>query len=426
LYGLAGPALAQNQWVEPAQPAPMLNERPGGSYHARLCSDRLAVCVHATEPSFAKPLPHTLSILEKAYQNVVFVLNWRAPMKEGLPAASGFDVYLVGEGPTWSVRPDPPKDNTTLARSTAFGLLRYDALDTCATEFALAAAVARAGIYAIDAAANDELANATATYIASLVVSCPSAFIAGLDDFQASPYLAVSNPIHDQGRGALLFPWFIQTTYGSGNPADLLHALWALSSQPYPKDSGILLNEPDFLDTMSTLAADTRRSPSDLWLDFAVARAFVGNRDNGAYLPDTRFVGSAGAVRFEWSVSFSSLPRRFAPRYPVEPTGSSYLWLSLDSPSPHAGLGFRADWEQPDRFRFALVLVDEQGQTLSRFNPMTEERGTSVEANIETLTGAKGILVVATNTGSVLQDIAFDPDNHPYTPRGFTVSLFAQ
>jgi len=36
------------------------------------------------------------------------------------------------------------------------------------------------------------------------------------------------------------------------------------------------------------------------------------------------------------------------------------------------------------------------------------------------------MIVVATNTGSVLKDIAFDPDSFPYTPSGYAVSLFAQ
>ena len=426
-FALSGRALAQNEWVEPPKPAPVLDERPNlPAGHPTLCSDRLPLCLHASTPTAAHKLVPALAILEQAYRRVVFVLGWRPPAPDLSGPSSGFDVYLGNLASPWTVHPDPMTDVSYLARASAFARVREDLFDSCHLSFAFSAAIARAGIYAIDAAANDELANASATYLGMLAEPCPNAFVAGIDDFQASPHLAVSNPAHDEGRGAVLFPWFLQDSRGRGGPADLLHALWALSPQPPPKDSATLLNEPDFLDAVATLATDTRRSLPDLWLDFAVARAFTGNRDDGVHLPDTRFLGSAGAVRFEWSVPYATLPRRLAPRFPVEPSGASYVWLSLDDAPKNAGLGFRAEWEPPDVFRFALVLVDAQGQTLTRHNPVSQERGTSAEANLETLEGAAGLIVVATNTGSVLRDIAFDPDNHPYTARSYAVSLFAQ
>lgn len=424
LLALTSPVRAERTWVEPPKPAPVESERPDWpADHPVLCSERKPVCVHAkAQPQALEPALHAA---ENAYTRVVDVLGWRAP-RFFLGPHRRFDVYLVPSQETWEVRPDPLLDTSRHTKTSAFGRVALDTLGSCRLPYAMAASVARAGIYALDAAANDELANATAAYVASVAEPCADAFVAEVDDFQANPHLAVSNPAHDGGRGAMLFPWYLQTVLGKGAPADLLHALWALSVQPAPDDPAVLRNEPDFFDTTAILAHDVDRSLPDLLLDFAVARAFVGNRDDGIHMPDSRFLGASGAVRFEWSIPYSSLPRRLAPLHPVEPTGASYVWLTLDDVPEKAGLGFRATWEAPDVFRFALVLVGKDGRAVARHDPVSPERGTTAQLNVEMLHNAAGVLIVACNTGSVLRDIAYDPDNRPLTPRGYEVSLFAQ
>ncbi len=423
---LSGPSQAQRKWIEPPQSAPVAPNRPDWpASHPTICSDRRPLCVHAKRP--VAEIRIALDALEQAYAKVVDVLEWRAPfLDHGLGDTAGFDVYLTPTDLGWEVRPDPLTDVTQMSKSSAFALVDPAGAGSCHLPYALSAALARAGIFALDAAANDALANATAAYIASLVEPCTTAFAAHVDDFQVQPHLAVSHPTHHRGRGAMLFPWYLQSMHGRGNPADLLHALWTLSVQPAPPDPSVLFNEPDFIDATQILASDVRRSLPDLWLDFSVARAFVGDRDDGIHLPESRFLGAAGAVRFEWSVPYSSLPRRLAPQHPVEPSGASYVWLSLDDAPDDAGLGFRGDWESPDVFRFSLVLVGHDGRAMSRHDPVSPQRGTTSQANLEILHDAAGLLIVACNTGPVLPDIAFDPDSRPYTARRFTVSLFNQ
>ena len=51
-------------------------------------------------------------------------------------------------------------------------------------------------------------------------------------------------------------------------------------------------------------------------VDFAVARAFVGARDDGQHLPGLSWSSGFGRVRFDWVVPFSSLPRRVAIKPP--------------------------------------------------------------------------------------------------------------
>lgn len=428
LLALATPASAERTWIEPPKPAPLLVQRPSWpDNHPAICSDRRPLCVHVPSQATAHLLAPALRALESAHARVVDVLGWRPPLPDfGFGPNSGFDVFLTSTPKPWVVLPDPLTDTNSFPKASAFAIVNEDLAGTCGFTYAISASLVRAGIFAIDAAANEELATATAAYVAMLVEPCADMVTVPIDDFQARPDLALSNPAHHGGRGAILFPWYLQSVRGRGAPVDLLHSLWALSVQPTPKDSAILLNEPDFLDTSAILASDLRRSLPDLLLDFAVARAFVGDRDNGIHLPESRFLGSAGAVRFEWSIPYSSLPRRLAPLHPVEPTGASYVWLSLDQLPDDAGLGFRGDWEPPDVFRFALVVVDNNGYPVSRHDPVSPERVQVAEANLEQFGKGKGILVVATNTGPVLRDIAFDPDSHPYTPRSYTVSFFDQ
>lgn len=415
------------EWVEPPQPVPLFDERPAWpESHPALCSDRRPVCVHARTEAEAAKLGQALSSLERAHARVAHVLDWPAPLPDyGKGSNDAFDLYLVREGTPWASRPDPVWIDFPGPRASAFGVVDVRQHGSCVLDYSIAASFARAGVYGVDAAANDALANASAAYIASLVEPCSVAYLPGIDDFQARPQLSVSSPEHDGGRSALLFPWFVQETRGHGAPVGLLHALWSLSVQPSPRDPAVLQNEPDFIDSVGIVAEDRREKLADLWLDFAVARAFVGNRDDGVRLPSSRYLGAAGAVRFEWSVDYGSLPRRLAPKEPIEPGGASYVYLSLDGMPEGAGLAFRADWESPDVFRFALVIVDREGQVVARHDPVSPERGTSVERNLEVLKGGAGVIVVAANTGPVLRDIAFDPDNYPYTARSYTVSLFA-
>ncbi|PIE05434.1 MAG: hypothetical protein CSA75_04780 [Sorangium cellulosum] len=427
VWGGTGEALAGREWIEPPKPAPLFSTRPAWPEHPVLCSNLRPICVHVRSIEGSYQLAPALEVLENVHARLVDVLQWRAPQPDlGYGPNDGFDLYLVPDSVAWETYPDPMMDTSLVARTSAYSTVDPGQLGTCYFDHSVSAAMAKAGIFAIDAAANEAFANATASYLGSVVALCPGAYAAGIDDFQLNPQRALSSGQHDQGRGAMLFPWFVQEKYGRGGPLDLLHAMWALAAQPSPEDSGLLRNEPDFADSVGIVATDLRRSLGDFWLDFAVARAFVGDRDNGLFLPTSRFLGELGAVRFEWVVDYHSLPRRLAPLFPVEPTGSSYLWVTLNDVPDGAGLGFRADWEAPDVFRFALLLIDDKGHIISRRNPVSEQRRTRLEVNLGILTGGVGVLIVACNTGSILRDIAFDPDNLPYVPRGYTVSLFAQ
>jgi len=88
-----------------------------------------------------------------------------------------------------------------------------------------------------------------------------------------------------------------------------------------------------------------------LGLAGTIARAFVGTRSDAMHLTGTERFGDFGRVRFEWSIPFTSLPRRLAPTRPIDPTGATYVWIDLRSAPAGARLAFRMEWEAPVLFR---------------------------------------------------------------------------
>jgi len=426
---LSAPAAALVLAVHPvtstAAEAPLSHTRPAWpSDHPALCSSRRPLCVHAPDAGLASELAPTLEDLEQVAFTASTVLNWPPPLTDrSLGGSPAFDVYLAPQRPEVIVTPDPPTDTGFVEQTSAFALLQPSLPAGCYRSFVLAQAYARAGIYALDAAANDVLATASAAYVASVVAPCLVAFGDAIDDFQLRPDRALSHGTADS-RGAMLLPWYLQETRGKMGTLDLVHALWVLAQEPPSKKAETAANEPDFLDATSSLVSSG--SVHDVIVDFAVARAFTGSRDDGLHFPTSRVLDALGAIRFEWSVPYSSLPRRLAPAYPVEPTGSSYLWLDLEGVSMDAPLTVRARWESPDVFRFAFVLVDERGVAVARHDPVSPERGTELQWHLDRFGEAAGMIVVATNLGATYSDIAFDPDVVPYTSRSYTVELFAQ
>jgi hypothetical protein len=206
-------------------------------------------------------------------------------------------------------------------------------------------------------------------------------------------------------------------------------ALLSLSAQRTPPGSLNWANEPDFFDALRG-AVKLRQPPlslTDVLLDFAVARAFLGDRDDGTHLPEVGWAGAFGRIRFEWSVSYSSLPRRLAPGVPIEPTGATYLWIDLSHAPKGARLAFHAEWELPVVFHWMLVRVAQDGREASRVRVTAEDRSTSAERNIDGLDGLSGLLVVGLNDGgSADLDHPFDPDEIPYESHGYLVTLAPQ
>jgi hypothetical protein len=277
----------------------------------------------------------------------------------------------------------------------------------------------------LDAGAETAAVAMASSYIATLTAPCDLAAIAAVDAFQREPARGIASDDEPEGlAGSLLFPWYLDDAYGTGRPAAVILGLLAVSAQRTPPGSLLFHNEPDIFDALRSSLHFRRSTLDELLLDFAVARAFVGSRSDEAHLTDAARFGDLGRVRFEWSVPFSSLPRRLAPASPLEPTGAAYLWLDLEGAPRGADLTFVADWELPAVFRWALVKVDRSGAEVGRVGVAGIFGSSHAERTVVGLDDLAGVLIVGVSAGSMDRSHPFDPDEAPFMPHAFTVSLY--
>ena len=110
----------------------------------------------------------------------------------------------------------------------------------------------------------------------------------------------------------------------------------------------------------------------------------------------------------------------------MEPTGATYLWVSLDEVGLTDALAFQANWEPPAAFRWTLVTVGKDGAPMRTIDVPFLERETRVERLVRDLSGASGVLIAGTNLGGLGPSYPFDPDFEPYEPHGYSVYLAKQ
>ncbi|MFO0757367.1 MAG: hypothetical protein U0359_12800 [Byssovorax sp.] len=394
----------------------------------RACSFREAVCVHA--PANAPPAP-VLAVLRDAESalSTYRALGLPAPLPDGdLGGSPALDLYL-GAPPGVSpnellVTIDLLVRAGGLDTASAFALMPLPrAPESCVTGSEVARAVAQAIALRLDPGMEEGTLAMASSYLASLAAPCSLVELAAVDDFQEHPERALTAGSARVPDGALLFPAYLEATFGQGPPGTLLTALLDVSDQRTKPGSWQWSNEPDLFDALRENARDRGSSLDQLLLDFAVSRAFVGTRSDEGHMPDMRRFGEMGRVRFEWSIPYSTLPRRLAPSRPIDPTGMTYLWVDLTGAPPDGSLTLAADWELPSIFRWSLVKVDKAGAEAGRVDVAGVYGDSHVERTVSRLGDLSGILVVGVNAGSIDRGHPFDPDEAPFMPHGYTVTL---
>lgn len=386
------------------------------------CSFERPICVHAVEGVPALAVERTLDAAEHALF-ALEALNLPRPSSDGARGGSpAFDIYVVPEAPPHRVRLD---DVAPLGFDSATTFLTVTPPgDGCAGSAAIARALATAGLLRIDAATNDGVMAMVASHFAALAAPCPSVELTAVDMFQRHPERSLVSADADGPVGAMLFSRYLDQAYGTGRPVDVLSSLVAVAVQQSPPDAWHWHNEPDVFDALRRNARSLESSLSNLLLDFSVQRAFMGDRSDGAHLADVARYGEAGRVRFEWNVDYGSLPRHLAPVRPIEATGSTYLWLDLSGAPAGAEITFVAEWESPVLFRWALVKIDQDGGEKGRVEIAGVYGNTKVQQSMVDLEGLAGLLVVGMNLGDLNRAFPYDPDEAPFAPHGYTVTLY--
>lgn len=385
------------------------------------CGLREPVCVQhdgSVSPELARAY---LRALERAYAELVLALGLPAPARDlGQGPSSGLDLYLSHDASLdVSVMPDAALGATD--QRSAFCRAR-PSRDQARRQ--AMGCVSEALLLGVDAAETPFSRRALSAYLWSLLGDPTGRDLAAIDTLQANPQLSVAGrDAAPESAGASLLFDYVDRRLSAAERGLLPVALAELARTQTPPGRLRWNNEPDLIDVLRGAFAASSAGFEDFMLGFAVERAFLGSRDDGRHQPWLAWLGDTGRVRFEWVLSASSLPRRVAPRRPLEAFGCAYSWLALDRITIGKTLAFRAEWETPAVFRWALLTVDAAGRVLGRFDLPYVQNATSAERTIVEYDGASAVLIVGINLGGIDLAHPFDPDHEPSEPHGFTLYL---
>lgn len=423
-----GVALSRASGASPLDPAlPAGAEQVGrlrpDFSEAAACSFRQPVCVHRAPAVPAARALAWLGLLEAAHARLVWVMGLPAPISDVARGGSAALDFYVSGSEELTVSPDAKEPSRVGDHAPGFCVAgAMEAPSARAATFCVAEAIA----LRLDASETPFSRRALATSLWFATSPLGPDDIARIDDVQAHPERAIiARERSPLAEGAALFPAFLGNAREAALGADTALATFALSGWG-GSDAGFrYVNEPDTLDVLRATFGPKPSDVAALFGDFSIARALLGRGGEGPWL-EPLSAGDFGRVRFEWSIPFSSLPRRLAPSRPVEPTGATFLWIDIDGDPRGATLAMRAQWEPPAAFRWELAVFDGHGRVLRRVDVPFLERESSVERTIADLSGARGVLIAGTNLGGLGPSYPFDPDFEPYEPHSYDVYLVRQ
>jgi hypothetical protein len=427
LFGGATKKALKATPVDPSLPTGVAlpGARPRPEAVDSACSFERPVCVHATRGVQAQSLAPALAALERAFERSVLALGLPAPLDDdGAGGTDALDLYLVPDAAEplsvelGALLPGRLDAASVYCRS---GIASGALLDRSATLCVGEALASR-----LDAGESPEQRRALALELWWITGAPTSLDVQAIADVQRRPEqaLAFGEPrASSSGAGFALLLELLETTRSATSPGRLSASLFSAAASRTLPSSPRFDNEPDVLDVLRHSLDEEPAKMADLLVDFTLRRATLGELDDGTRLPTLKYLGTFGKARFDWQIPFSSLPRRVLSGQPIEPSGSELIWVELDEAPFGAALGFRAEWEAPVSFQWRMLLIDREGREVRRLDVPFQERGTSADARVQRLDGAKGIIIAGVNLGGVELAHPFDPDVEPFEPSACTVYL---
>lgn len=383
------------------------------------CSARYPVCVQRAAGVSAAQAVRALAALELGYERVVLVLHTPAPLSDDAHGGSdALDWYLEAGAGELESEPDAVRFGA-LDRAAAFcvsGASDDDLLAERDATLCLGEAIAKR----LDPGETPGVQRAFATELWWLTGRVSTLDVQLVDDAQAHPELALAGrTAQPQGAAPLLLD-FLEQARSSQGIAELSASLLGAAASGTRAGSLDWNNEPDVFDVLRHTLDEDSAKVATLFGDYAVARAFLGDRDDGSHPPFGEWAGAFGRARYDWTIKFSSLPRRVRAARPIEPTGIELIWVDLDEVPIGVSLGFESEWEAPVAFKWRLISLDESGREMARVDVPFQERGRSSEGRVVNLTGVRAVLAIGINLGGVDLAHPFDPDLDPFEAQSCT------
>jgi hypothetical protein len=434
-------------------PRILYTARPQPARDARFCSLRVAVCAHSPHPERDANAMAVLDAFERAWSTMTGALELPAP--DGDPDTRAYDVFLSdasdpllgGELATTHLEARDVRSNVDRART--FTVVDARMARGCSLDALAARSLARAVIARAAPATDEATARGQASFVSWLVAPCSVATSTdAVATFQSRTDRALPDPRADETSAApddppLPAPSRAAALYGDGeavvwsrldwafgrSPGGLVLATWALAPtmSPVAGTTRRWAHEPDTYDVLRESFKDRLSTGStihDLFLDVAVARAFMGAYDDGLHAPETRSLGDAARITLDWDLPWPTAPRRVAPRAPVHPTGASYVVIRRAGAKPGDRLRVEIVWEEHALFRWAFVKLDRDGHETGRVAIAAKERATEAQMTLVDLDGVDRVLLVGTNVGDPAY--AFDPDEASWEPHSWLLTIAAE
>jgi len=399
-------------------------DRPTGG--DRVCSPTCPVCVHGFRGTPPAVMLDALDALELAYARMTVGLGLPAPLgDEGRGGSDALDLYLLPSDRVTAdydrvhVYPDLPRPGG-FDRASGFCTAMADPKPLL--ERAATLCVGEALALALDPGETPDVRRAFATELWWIVGEPTSFDFEAIDRVQRRPSEAIAaRDLAPTSEGHAIFLEYLEQRLGAGGPLDFATALLSASAQTTPPGSPTWHNDPDWFDVLRHTLGPGQAPMAELLGDFAVARAFVGEREDGRHLPTLAWSGFFGTPSFDWVIPFSTLPRRVR-LTPIEPTGAVLVWLDLAGAPQGFSLGVQVAWEPPAEFQWELVEVGASGE-LSRLRVPFQERATESEARLANVHDARAVIVAGAHLERVDADHPFDPDVAPFEPHAASLYL---
>ncbi len=403
----------RGKWVD-------LTPRPAAEGWPSVCSFRRPLCVHSTNVSV---LTEALADAERAWDEATFSLGLPPP----LPARDtrALDLYL-------DARPGVLEETDLFERDPRGGLDRASTfarvdvrLRGCSLEAAITRRVLAAIVYRVAPATDSATLDGTTSALARLMTQCAiSSDTAAVGVAQRHPESAIVDSTNktSSGSASLFFGWLDDAFAQS--PGATIIATWALSPTVTPHGAARWAIKPDAFDVLRESfksALFERSTIEDLFVDFGVARAFVGSAADETHFLESRGFGDSGKIAFAWDIAWPDKPRRLVAPVGVQPTGTSVVAIHRDGATPSSRLRIETDWEQLMRLRWVAVKLDAHGKELARIPVIAAGNATHAALTLGELDNTSTVLLVGTNVGEWFGP--YDPNAAPWESHGYMITL---
>jgi len=397
----------------------------------RACSFESPLCVHGAD---AKQVLGSLAIADRAFFSITRGLRLPAPQPS--TSTGAFDIYITNDATdAWEGSFGERNLSSATDRASSYAKIDGHLREQCSQEMAITGALLRGSLYRVAPATDEATAIAEISSLTALLVPCSETMlIDGVSRFQQAPELPISDSLatkegadrlraRERAHGASLFYSWLDWSYAR-EPGAMAIGLWALRPTFTPFGADYFVGKPDVFDVLKesfkgALFSDS--SVDDLYLDFAVARAFMGNADDGQHFPESRTFGPAADLNPDWAIDWPEKPRRLAPRASLLPTGASYIVVNAEGAKANQRLRVEAEWETHAKMRWTMVRVGKAGNELGRIDLRAQDRATNAQATVVDLREATRIIIVGVNGGDFSHP--YDPDDEITEPHNWLVTV---